>query len=198
MKSMIRPLVTIPAPILRKKSTRVASVDQRIRKLAEDMIETTLDWDHDSELGAALAAVQIGETIRLTVIRNNFENAEDNTFLTFINPEIVQKSRDFIIDIEGCLSVPGYYARIPRANKIKVQAETLDGDEVRMTLEGFPARVFQHEIDHMHGKLFIDMLRDSDNLLRLDRDGQLHDVEQLPEEIRAALEHHGSHHNDKH
>jgi peptide deformylase len=192
---MIQPLVTIPNPLLRKKSIRVSTVDDRIKQLAEDMIETTLDWDHDSELGAALAAVQIGETIRLTVIRNNFENAEDNTFLTFINPEIVQKSRDFVLDVEGCLSVPGYYARIPRANKIKVKAETLDGDEVRMTLEGFPARVFQHEIDHMHGKLFIDMISGADNLLRLDKDGQLHDVDTMPEEIRNALAHHSHDHH---
>lgn len=187
---MIRKLVTIPDPRLRTKSLRVAEVSANIKKLANDMVETTLDWDHDSEFGAALAAIQIGEAIKLTVIRNNFENGEDKTFLTFVNPEIIQKSRDFSVDVEGCLSVPGYYAKIARANKIKVRAQTLDGEDVKLTLEGFPARVFQHEIDHMYGKLFIDMVRNTSNLLKINNDGQLEAVSKMPPEIADAQENH--------
>lgn len=187
---MIRKLVTIPDQRLRQKSLRVTRVTPEIKKLAQDMIDTTLDWDHDSEYGAALAAIQVGKTIKLTVVRNNFEDGEDQTFLTFINPEIIQKSRDFVIDIEGCLSVPGYYAKIPRANKVKVKALTLEGEEVRLTLEGFPARVFQHEIDHMYGKLFIDMIKDTTNLLKLNPDGQLIDADTIPQEIIDAQKHH--------
>ena len=187
---MIRKLVTIPDSRLRTKSLRVAEVSTNVKRLASDMIETTLDWDHYSEFGAALAAIQIGEAIKLTVIRNNFDNAEDNTFLTFINPEIIKKSRDFSVDVEGCLSVPGYYAKIARANKIKVRAQTLEGEEVRLTLEGFPARVFQHEIDHMYGKLFIDMVKTSSNLLKINPDGQLESVSKMPAEIINAQENH--------
>jgi peptide deformylase len=187
---MIRKLVTIPDQRLRQKSLRITRVTPKVEKLAQDMIDTTLDWDHDSEYGAALAAIQIGETIKLTVVRNNFEDGKDQTFLTFINPEIIQKSRDFVVDVEGCLSVPGYYAKIPRANKIKVKALTLEGEEVRLTLEGFPARVFQHEIDHMHGKLFIDIVKDASTLLKLDDDGQLIGVDKIPQEIIDAQNHH--------
>lgn len=81
---MIRKLVTIPDSTLRKKSLRITRVTPEIEKLAQDMIDTTLDWDHDSEYGAALAAIQIGETIKLTVVRNNFDDGEDQTFLTFL------------------------------------------------------------------------------------------------------------------
>jgi peptide deformylase len=186
---MIRKLVTIPDSTLRKKSLRITRVTPEIEKLAQDMIDTTLDWDHDSEYGAALAAIQIGETIKLTVVRNNFDDGEDQTFLTFLNPEIIQKSRDFTVDVEGCLSVPGYYAKVPRANKVKVKALTLEGEEVRLTLEGFPARVFQHEIDHMHGKLFIDMVQDAETLLKLDDSGQLVSVAEIPQEILDAQQH---------
>lgn len=186
---MIRKLVTIPNTKLREKSLRITRVTPSIKALAQDMIETTLDWDHDSEYGAALAAIQIGKTIKLTVVRNNFDDGKDQTFLTFLNPEIIQKSRDFIIDIEGCLSVPGYYAKVPRASKIKVKAMTLDGEEVRLTLEGFPARVFQHEIDHMHGKLFIDMVKEAKAILKLNDDGQLESVKSIPQEILDAKQH---------
>lgn len=172
------------------KSRRVGFVDETVQKLVDDMIETTVDWDKESEFGAAIAAIQVGEPLRLTVVRNNFEDAEDTSFLTFINPEIVQKSSERVIDIEGCLSVPGYYARVPRAKRIKVKAQTLDGSIVRLTLEGFAARVFQHEIDHMHGKLFIDYVHDAGELLKIAPDGQLEPIDKIPKEILDAQHYH--------
>lgn len=183
---MIRKLVTIPSAALRTKSKRVGFVDDSIRELVNDMVETTLDWDHESEFGAALAAIQIGEAVKLTVVRNNFDDAEDKTFLTFINPEIIQKSAERVVDVEGCLSVPGYYARIPRAKRIKVKAETLEGETVRMTLEGFAARVFQHEVDHMQGKLFFDYIKGPEDVLRLDKQGKLVPVDEIPKELLEA------------
>ncbi|MFO0955592.1 MAG: peptide deformylase [Candidatus Saccharibacteria bacterium] len=185
---MIRKLVTIPSAVLRDKSKRIGYVDDSIRQLVNDMIETTLDWDHESEFGAALAAIQVGEAVKLTVVRNNFDDADDKTFLTFMNPEIVQKSREQVVDVEGCLSVPGYYARIPRAKKIKVKAETIDGEPVRMTLEGFAARVFQHEVDHMHGKLFFDYIKSADDVLKLSDDGKLIPVDEIPPELVKAAQ----------
>lgn len=170
---MIKNLVTIPDKILRMKSKRIGFVDDSIRDLAASMVETTLDWDHDSEFGAALAAIQIGEPIRLTVVRNSFESSKDKTFTTLINPEIVKSSPEMVTDIEGCLSVPGIYGRVKRHLKIKVKAQDETGNEVRLTLEGFPARVLQHEIDHMHGIIFLDHIKDSKNLLSIDKDGQL-------------------------
>jgi peptide deformylase len=137
------------------------------------MVETTLDWDHDSEFGAALAAIQVGEPIRLTVVRNSFENGEDKTFTTLLNPEIVKSSPEMVSDIEGCLSVTGIYGRVKRHLKIKVKAQDLEGNDIRLSLEGFPARVLQHEIDHMHGIIFLDHIKDSKNLFSIDKDGQL-------------------------
>ena len=155
------------------KSKRIGFVDDSIKNLANDMVETTLDWDHDSEFGAALAAIQVGEPIRLTVVRNSFENGEDKTFTTLLNPEIVKSSPEMISDIEGCLSVTGIYGRVKRHLKIKVKAQDLEGNEIRLSLEGFPARVLQHEIDHMHGIIFLDHIKDSKNLFSIDKDGQL-------------------------
>ena len=170
---MKKNLITIPDKILRMKSKRIGFIDDSIKNLANDMVETTLDWDHDSEFGAALAAIQVGEPIRLTVVRNSFENGEDKTFTTLLNPEIVKSSPEMISDIEGCLSVTGIYGRVKRHLKIKVKAQDLEGNDIRLSLEGFPARVLQHEIDHMHGIIFLDHIKDSKNLFSIDKDGQL-------------------------
>ncbi len=170
---MIKKIVTIPDKILRMKSKRIGYIDNSIEKLAKDMIDTTIDWDHDSEFGAALAAIQVGEPIKLTVVRNSFESGEDKTFTTLINPEIVKASPEMVTDIEGCLSVPGIYGKVDRHLKIKVKAKNIDGEDIRMTLEGFPARVVQHEIDHMSGVIFLDHIKDSKNLLSIDKNGKL-------------------------
>jgi peptide deformylase len=185
---MIRKIVTLPSSVLREKSVRIGHIDESIRQLAQDMIETTLDWDRKNEFGAALAAVQVGQKQKLTVVRNNFEDAEDDEFLTFVNPEIIQQSSHRVSDVEGCLSIPRYYARIPRSNKIKVKAETIDGEPIRLSLEGFAARVFQHEIDHMHGKLFLDYVRDPADLLFLGDDNQLHPVDVIPDDIQKFID----------
>ncbi len=170
---MIKKIITIPNKVLRMKSKRIGYIDDSVRKLAADMIETTLDWDHDSEFGAALAAIQVNEPIRLTVVRDSFENGDEKNFTSLVNPEIVKSSTEKVTDIEGCLSVPGIYGRVKRSLKVKVKAQTLEGNEVRLTLEGFPARVLQHEVDHMHGIIFLDHIKDSKNLLSIDKNGQL-------------------------
>lgn len=174
---MIKKLVTIPNKVLRSKSKRIGFVDDSIKRLAEDMIETTLDWDHGSEFGAALAAIQINQPLRLTVVRNSFDDGEDKGFSSFVNPEIVKHSDETVTDIEGCLSVPGIYGRVKRYKKIKVKALDLDGHPVRLTLSGFAARVFQHEIDHMNGKIFLDHIKNTQDLLEIDESGKLRPLE---------------------
>lgn len=170
---MIKKIVTIPNKILRSKSKKIGYVDDSIKKLAEDMIQTTLDWDHDSEFGAALAAIQIGEPLKLTVVRNDFDDPKNKEFTTLINPEIVKKSEEEVSDIEGCLSVPGIYGRVKRALKVKVKAQDVNGNPIRLTVEGFPARVIQHEIDHMHGVIFLDHIKDTSQLFNIDKNGSL-------------------------
>ena len=175
---MIRKIVTIPNKILRMKSKRIGFVDDSIRDLANDMIQTTLDWDHDSEFGAALAAIQIGEPLKLTVVRNDFDDAKSKEFTTLVNPEIVKSSNENVSDVEGCLSVPGVYGRVSRPLKIKVKAQDINGDPIRLTLEGFPARVLQHEIDHMNGIIFLDHVKDTSQLFNIDKNGSLMPVSQ--------------------
>jgi peptide deformylase len=160
------------------KSKRIGFVDDSIRDLANDMIQTTLDWDHDSEFGAALAAIQIGEPLKLTVVRNDFDDAKSKEFTTLVNPEIVKSSNENVSDVEGCLSVPGVYGRVSRPLKIKVKAQDINGDPIRLTLVGFPARVLQHEIDHMNGIIFLDHVKDSSQLFNIDKNGTLMPVSQ--------------------
>lgn len=160
------------------KSKRIGFVDDSIRKLAEDMIETTINWDHDSEFGAALAAIQIGEPLKLTVVRNDFDDPKNQEFTTLVNPEIVKSSVERVNDIEGCLSVPGIYGRVSRPLKVKIKAQDENGDPIRLSLEGFPARVLQHEIDHMNGIIFLDHIDDSSQLFNIDKNGSLMPISQ--------------------
>ena len=121
---MIKKIITIPNKILRSKSKRIGYVDDSIRNLANDMIATTLDWDHDSEFGAALAAIQVGEPLKLTVVRNDFDDPKSKEFTTLVNPEIVKVSTEMISDIEGCLSVPGIYGRVKRPLRSRSKPKT--------------------------------------------------------------------------
>ena len=151
------------------------------------MIETTIDWDHDSEFGAALAAIQIGEPLKLTVVRNDFDDPKNKEFTTLVNPEIVKSSEEQVSDIEGCLSVPGIYGRVKRARKIKLKAQDVNGSPIRLTVEGFPARVIQHEIDHMNGKIFLDHINDTSQLFNIDKNGSLMPVSQSKkDELKKA------------
>lgn len=169
------------------KSKRIGFVDESIKELANEMIDTTLAYDKESEIGAALAAVQIGEPLRLTVVRDNYENSESEEFSTFINPEIVKASNEMVEDVEGCMSVAGIYGKVKRHLKIKVKAQDLDGNIVRLTLEGFPARVFQHEIDHMNGIIFLDHITDSSKLLGVADSGKLVPLKEIPSEVENEL-----------
>ncbi len=173
-------LITIPNTILRSKSKRLGVVNDQIKELVDQMAEITVAWDHDSELGVALAAIQVGEPIRLAIIRNGLENETQPDFTTFINPKIVKHSEDSVVDVEGCLSIPGVYGRVRRYSKIKVQALDINGNHVRITAKGFLARVFQHEIDHMNGVMFLDHITKLENLFSIDKDGKLTPLPKAP------------------
>lgn len=160
---MMAKLTTLPHDGLRERSKRVPFVDESIKKLVEDMQKATLEWEatRDHEVGVALAAVQINVLKRVVVIRNNFDNKNDRTFQVFINPEIVKYDGDILTEFEGCLSVKDVYGKVPRYSKVKVKAKDASGKDVRITAEGFLARVFQHEIDHTNGVLFVDRIKDT-------------------------------------
>ncbi len=157
-------IITLPNPHLRKKSHRVHVITDEIKKLANDMISATLDWEDSRpyEIGAALAAVQVDQLERVIIVRSDFDNKENRDFTILINPEIVKAEGDVVYEHEGCLSVKDIYGLVPRHTKIRVKALDINGHEVRIKAEGFLARVIQHEIDHTNGILFIDHIKDDE------------------------------------
>lgn len=167
-------IITIPNPVLHERSKRIGHVDAEIKHLAEQMILATLDWEasREHEFGAALAAVQVSKLYRLVVIRDDFDNKEEKSFSVFINPEIVKAEGEPTEELEGCLSVKDIYGSVFRYPKVKVKALNLDGRPVRVTATGFLARVFQHEIDHTNGIVFVDRIKDPKKLFRLKDDGK--------------------------
>lgn len=167
-------IITLPNPKLHERSKRIGHIDDEVRKLAEDMIAATLDWEagREHEFGAALAAVQVAKLYRVVVVRNDFDNKEDKSFSVFINPEIAKSEGEPTEELEGCLSVKDIYGSVARYPKVKVKALNLDGKPVRVTATGFLARVFQHEIDHTNGIVFTDRVEDPHKLFRLQSNGK--------------------------
>lgn len=177
---MSNKLITLPNDSLRERSKRIGYVDQSVQRLIKDMSKATLDWEasRKHEVGVALAAVQINVHRRVIIIRNNFDNKQDKTFQVFINPEIVKYTGKIIKDFEGCLSVKDIYGKVPRYEKVKVKAKDEHGKDVRITAEGFLARVFQHEIDHTNGLLFVDRIKDDpDAFYRLGESGKIEELD---------------------
>lgn len=169
-------IITLPNPHLRQRSKKVGLITDEIKKLIDDMESATLDWeDHRShEVGVALAAVQIDKLYRVVVVRNNFDDKSDRSFITLINPEITKYEGKVEEDYEGCLSVSDMYGKVKRHSKVRVKALNGQGKEIRITAEGFLARVLQHEIDHTNGILFIDYIHDDkDAFFHLESDGKL-------------------------
>lgn len=176
---MSHKLITLPNENLRERSKRIGFIDDTVKSLVTDMEKATLDWEdtREHEVGVALAAVQIDVHKRVVIVRNNFDNKKDRTFQVYINPEIVKYDGELIEDFEGCLSVKDVYGKVPRYNRVKVKAKNLQGKDVRITAEGFLARVFQHEIDHTNGMLFVDRIKDKpEAFYKLDADGKIKDL----------------------
>ncbi len=177
-------IITLPHKSLRKPSRKVGVITKDIKKIIKDMKDATLDWeDHrNHEFGVALAGVQINHHYNIVIVRSNLDNKADRTFQVFINPVITKKEGEPVYDHEGCLSILDIYGKIPRYPKVKVKALDEDGREFRVTAEDFVARVFQHEIDHTKGKLFIDLIEDEDSFYKINEDGKL--IKQEYDEIK--------------
>jgi peptide deformylase len=167
-------IIALPDDRLRQKSHKAKS-DAGTRQLILNMETATLDWEEHRphELGVALAAVQVGELERVVIVRNNFDNKDDRTFIALVNPEIIKLEGEITYDHEGCLSVPDIYGLVPRHDKVRVKALDEDGREIRIKADGFLSRVLQHEIDHTHGVVFIDHIKDQDVFFKLTADGKL-------------------------
>ncbi|MFL6531373.1 MAG: peptide deformylase [Chthoniobacterales bacterium] len=160
------PIVKYGDPVLRAKGKRVTEVDERIRQLASDMVETM----HDAN-GVGLAAQQIGEALQLTVLDvTEVEdrpstlkiNAKDVDLaiampLILLNPTLTLGD-ETVLGSEGCLSFPEITGDIVRSEFVTVTAETLDGETLKIEASGLLARALQHEVDHLNGILFIDRM----------------------------------------
>jgi peptide deformylase len=163
---MILSLVSYGSPILRQRCQTVGTVDDRIRCLAADMLETMV-----AEHGVGLAAPQVGEGLRLAVIdvshdpecvsyfRVNGEDADLSSRmpLVFINPEL-ELGDEMESENEGCLSIPGVRAPVKRPVDVKATLPQLDGSVLVVETDGLLARALQHEVDHLNGILFVDRL----------------------------------------
>ena len=169
-------IIALPNPHLRQKSQRVGLVTPEIMQIIAEMQAATINWDQsrEHEVGVALAAVQVDKLYRIIVVRNNYDNKEDQNFTAYINPEITKYEGSVVEDYEGCLSVKDIYGKVPRYEKVRVKALGINGKEFRVTAEGFQARIFQHEIDHLKGTLFIDHIKDhKDAFFKLNEAGEL-------------------------
>ena len=148
----LKRIITLPDPILRKKSLSVNNVDKEIKNLMNDMIETMY-----AAPGIGLAAIQIGVPKRVVVMDISKE-ADKKDPMYFINPEIVWKSDKKASYEEGCLSIPNQFAKIERSEKCTFKYLDYDGNQKEMKADGLLATCIQHEIDHLNGVLFIDYL----------------------------------------
>jgi|TARA_B110000211_G_scaffold171062_1_gene193196 peptide deformylase len=147
----IRKILVEPNPFLRQVSHNVERVDNEIRKLMDDMLETMYEAP-----GIGLAAIQIGVPKRVIVI--DLSKEDEKKPMYFVNPEIVVKSKNSSSYEEGCLSVPGQFAEIDRPDKCHINYLDYNGQKKELKAEGLLATCIQHEMDHLEGILFIDHL----------------------------------------
>lgn len=173
-------IITLPNPHLRERSRKVGLIDENIKKIITDMESATLDWEDSRahEVGVALAAIQIDQKLRIIVIRNDFDNKNDKSFHVLVNPEITKLEGKVVEDFEGCLSIKDIYGRVPRHEKVRIKATNIHGKPIKLTASGFLARIFQHEIDHTKGIVFIDHIKDvKDGFFTLLEDGKLEPID---------------------
>ncbi len=175
----IREIITVPNPLLKQVSKSVEKVDDALRALMDDMLETMYEAP-----GIGLAAIQIGEPIRVIVmdLQEKPEDAPEDAEPVknpryFVNPEIIWKSEDTLPYEEGCLSIPEIYDEVQRPAHVKIRYLNYQGEQVEEDAEGLYAVCIQHEMDHLEGVLFID------HLSKLKRDRAVTKVKKL---TRAA------------
>ncbi len=145
-------ILEFPDPRLRKTASPISTIDDDLRTLIDDMFETMY-----AAAGIGLAATQVNVHKRLLIADVSADQIEPHAF---INPEIIEKDGEIVTE-EGCLSVPGYYEEVQRAEHIRVRFENRDGEQVEMEAEGLLAVCVQHEVDHLDGKLFVDYLSEA-------------------------------------
>jgi peptide deformylase len=170
----VREILTVPNPVLKKRSLPVERVDDALRGLMDDMLETMY-----AAPGIGLAAVQVGELKRV-IVMDLAREGEPPQPRYFVNPQITWRSEDMAVREEGCLSVPDVFDEVERPARVGLRYIDYHGEEVEEEAEGLLAVCIQHEMDHMDGVLFID------HLSRLKRDRAVAKVKKAAKEAQAA------------
>ncbi len=147
-------VIKIPHPTLRKKAQEVRAFGDDFQEFVDDMVLTMREED-----GVGLAAPQVNQSLRVIVVEypldDTKEDAEPKLFV-MVNPQIVKRSAETVMGMEGCLSVPEIVGEVERAEKVEVRGLNRHGKKMKVRAKGWLARVFQHEIDHLDGVLFVD------------------------------------------
>jgi peptide deformylase len=152
----VREIVTLPEPVLRKKARKVTDFGPELQTLIDDMVETMRVAP-----GVGLAAPQVNASVRVIVVEYGEEDEEEKApvppkLYTVVNPEITRFSNESEVGSEGCLSIPGFAGDVDRPLAVTVKGLNRRGQPIRIKAEGWLARIFQHEIDHLDGVLFVD------------------------------------------
>jgi peptide deformylase len=166
----LRQIVTLPDPVLRRKAKPITKFDKELQTLIDDMVETMREAP-----GVGLAAPQVGVSERLVVIEYAEEDEDEEVetvhvdaeaapeppkpkqLFVLINPEIVKTSEEKVMGIEGCLSIPSLVGEVERHHALQVKALNRHGKPIKLKVEGWLARIFQHEIDHLNGVVYTDL-----------------------------------------
>ena len=159
-------------PVLRAKARPIEKGELKspgLQQLIDDMVDTMFEYS-----GVGLAAPQVHEGVRLFVAMLDADGRGEGDATVFINPEITPAGDAVVDGWEGCLSIPDMRGRVPRAQQVTVSALDRDGKRFEIDLEGFPARVVQHETDHLDGVLFIDRMRSLESLTYLEEYSRYH------------------------
>lgn len=158
----VLPIIQPDNPILRKKAIKVTSFDSKFQKLVDDMVETMIQAP-----GVGLAAPQVAVSQRLIVVRlpddeDSKKEYGDMAGKLFVvaNPKIIKVSKTLVEGVEACLSIPGYYGKVDRHESVVITGLDRHGKEIRIKADDWLARVFQHEIDHLDGRLYIDIAKE--------------------------------------
>ena len=150
----VREIVTNPHPTLRRKARKVTDFGPELQTLIDDMVETMRIAP-----GVGLAAPQVDVSQRVIVVEFGDEEDEDAPLklYTLVNPEIFKPSKELVTGTEGCLSIPGLVGDVERSESVLVKGQNRQGQAVKIKAKGWLARIFQHEIDHLNGILYIDL-----------------------------------------
>jgi peptide deformylase len=157
----LRTIVTTPDPVLRRKARPVTKFDRNLQSLVDDMIETMREAP-----GVGLAAPQVGVSQQVIVVEyaepEEVEEGEEPIevepkLYVMVNPEIVKSSPETEVGVEGCLSVPLLVGEVERAHEVRIRGFNRRGQQMKLKVDGWLARIFQHEIDHLNGVLFTDL-----------------------------------------